>query len=551
MRDLQTSFPAHDTPIWASSSGANSAVPVHDDTPGSPEGQVRPFAQVMSDLRRGSQELQERRQTAPNDQTSEAVDPLESAEQGWVEVPLSARMAVITTAEVSGDEANLAEFARSQGFDEMALAAIFGVSAVVPATEASNLPAALGVNTSVDAVAAVASLNITALNLEGAVVPSTATSAVPAGVNGLLPESAVIEHLAAAQAAFGQAADEPGVTAGPVGVAVGRAAAGVDSVLSSAASATALQAASSASGEGATPAASFVIAFTAAASARTLGARTAPSLTAASASASVLADVHGEIQVKVSSAGALTSAVGSAGSAPTGAGSSDSLSTLARLGWTALVRDAVEAKPGTPRDLSALPEVQALGSEAPNVWPAEISGSRSVLDPNSAAATGRTHETIHAGEPPTRDPSAWADKLAQTMGQRLAAHIAQGHWSLRLSLNPQHLGHIDVDLSLRGKELEAAFQVSSAQTRALLQDSLPRLKDSLNSSGMDVASMNVSGGWTDRDRGNPTPWQKSTPDQGGGAQSEVSKAVASDAPSSDTTPSARPHLGRGVLDVLV
>ncbi len=564
MRDLQTSFPAPDTPVWATSPGGANASAARDDTPTNVEGRVRPFAQVMADLRRGRQEAPIQRQAegaAPPVQRSQAAatqppteqeDPLESAEQGWVEVPLSARMAVITTTEESGDEATLAEFARTQGFDEMALAAIFGQAAASP-----PLPPVLtlAVGTSPE-MSASSLMSVSGMSLEASTLPADVSGVVASGVAGLPPESAVIEHLAAAQAAsgaMGQSAAASTLAAAAANPASSGAAPGTTGP---AAGAAALQAAGTASSDGTTPAASFIIAFTAAASARALMSRaasTSTSTTPTSIPAATTPDTESALTVKLQSVATPTASGGAGGAGSASSIGLDSMSTLARLGWSALVRDAADPKSGaaSTRALDGLPEMQALGSEASTIWPHELSPGRLGQDPSSAGAPARAHEVVQAGEPPSRDASAWADKLAETMGQRLAAQIAKGHWSVRLSLNPQHLGHIDVDLSLRGKDLEAAFQVSNAQTRVLLQDSLPRLKDSLNSSGMDVASLNVSGGWADRDRGNPTPWQKSTPDQGGSAQAEASRTQGTDAAAADTTASARPHQGRGVLDVLV
>jgi len=53
--------------------------------------------------------------------------------------------------------------------------------------------------------------------------------------------------------------------------------------------------------------------------------------------------------------------------------------------------------------------------------------------------------------------------------------------------------------------------------------SLPRLREAVSASGMDLASVWVSGGWNERNRGNPTPGQPDDPvplalNEGGGEQ---------------------------------
>ena len=55
------------------------------------------------------------------------------------------------------------------------------------------------------------------------------------------------------------------------------------------------------------------------------------------------------------------------------------------------------------------------------------------------------------------------------------------------------MGSIEISLNLRGKEIEASFHASQAFTRELLAESLPKLKDSLEKSGMNVADFNITG----------------------------------------------------------
>jgi len=114
--------------------------------------------------------------------------------------------------------------------------------------------------------------------------------------------------------------------------------------------------------------------------------------------------------------------------------------------------------------------------------------------------------------------------MGEALAARLLAQIDKGEWQIRLSVNPQHLGPIDIDLQMQGQRMEAQFQVAHGQTQALIQDSLPRLREAVGASGMDLASVWVSGGWNDRDRGNPATGQPDNPtaraldDQGGGGQ---------------------------------
>jgi hypothetical protein len=100
---------------------------------------------------------------------------------------------------------------------------------------------------------------------------------------------------------------------------------------------------------------------------------------------------------------------------------------------------------------------------------------------------------------------ALARQLGEAMASRLQQQIGRGQWQLQLTLRPASLGRVDVDLAMRRGELEATFQTSQASTRELLVDSFPRLREALQQSGTQVASLDVQGesrGESDR---KPTP----------------------------------------------
>ena len=100
-----------------------------------------------------------------------------------------------------------------------------------------------------------------------------------------------------------------------------------------------------------------------------------------------------------------------------------------------------------------------------------------------------------------------AEKMGQAIGQRMLSEMEKGHWHLKMMLKPANLGNIEVEMRLRNGELDANFTASQAATRDLLQDGLPKLKDTLTQMGMDVASMNIGGGSNPKNGGEPTPQQ--------------------------------------------
>ena len=82
-------------------------------------------------------------------------------------------------------------------------------------------------------------------------------------------------------------------------------------------------------------------------------------------------------------------------------------------------------------------------------------------------------------------------QLSEALGQRLAANIAAGHYRLTFNVNPRELGAIDVVMEMRDGRLDAQINTNNAVTRELLGDSLPRLRDALQQSGVNLAHLHV------------------------------------------------------------
>jgi flagellar hook-length control protein FliK len=185
-------------------------------------------------------------------------------------------------------------------------------------------------------------------------------------------------------------------------------------------------------------------------------------------------------------------------------------------------QDAGQRKATTHVDVLELdPELQAdlrnwLDDGSLDLAPAEAPKSSSASSASAAAALAPQAAQAKTDAPPVAAPVSnaaeraeqlqqLAQRVGQAVGQRLVSMIERGHWNVKFMLKPQQLGEIEVDLRMRSGELDAAFRATNAFTRDLLQDGLPRLREVMSSMGMDVASMHVGNGQTQRDGGNPTP----------------------------------------------
>ena len=114
-------------------------------------------------------------------------------------------------------------------------------------------------------------------------------------------------------------------------------------------------------------------------------------------------------------------------------------------------------------------------------------------------------------------------QLSEALGQRLAANIAAGHYRLTFNVHPKELGAIDVVMEMRDGRLDAQINTSNAVTRELLGDSLPRLRDSLQQNGVNLAHLNVG---SDTQQGQSQGREASTNNAGAQDQDKMSLAHA-------------------------
>ena len=141
-----------------------------------------------------------------------------------------------------------------------------------------------------------------------------------------------------------------------------------------------------------------------------------------------------------------------------------------------------------------------------------------------------------------------SQRLGEALGQRLAAQIARGNWNVELTLKPQDLGNIEIKLNMKQGNLEASFNASEAMTRDLIVDGLPRLKETLAQSGMEVAQVNVNVRQEGQNGGNSTPGRQKAPSEISGVSKSSPVVTGQPSASLTTGKSAADNNG---LDVLV
>ncbi|MEY3789870.1 MAG: hypothetical protein RLZ09_706 [Pseudomonadota bacterium] len=169
-------------------------------------------------------------------------------------------------------------------------------------------------------------------------------------------------------------------------------------------------------------------------------------------------------------------------------------------------------------------------------------------DSGMGSGTGQTNASQTDIDLRTDQYQKLSQRLGEALGQRLAAQIARGDWNVELTLKPQDLGNIEIKLDMKQGNLEASFNASEAMTRDLIVDGLPRLKETLAQSGMEVAQVNVNVRQDGQNGGNSTPGRQKAPSGISGVSK--SSPVVTGQPSANLTARKSAADNNG-LDVLV
>jgi flagellar hook-length control protein FliK len=119
-------------------------------------------------------------------------------------------------------------------------------------------------------------------------------------------------------------------------------------------------------------------------------------------------------------------------------------------------------------------------------------------------AAARTSAPPAQDKPPlathVRDPR-WADEL----GARVSLMIRAGESTASLQLTPLDLGPVEVNVTVRDSQATIHFGAAQADTRALLEASLPKLRELLAAQGYQLTDSSVSSGFARSQRQDATP----------------------------------------------
>lgn len=126
--------------------------------------------------------------------------------------------------------------------------------------------------------------------------------------------------------------------------------------------------------------------------------------------------------------------------------------------------------------------------------------------PKETTSPLRQAEAAHAR--PVHTPvgtAQWADEI----GSRMTMMVEQGKHTASLRLSPEHLGPLEVRITVNGDQASVQFGAAHADTRSAIENALPRLREMFASQGLSLADANVSRE-PPRQQQNPTPQASSS-----------------------------------------
>lgn len=116
--------------------------------------------------------------------------------------------------------------------------------------------------------------------------------------------------------------------------------------------------------------------------------------------------------------------------------------------------------------------------------------------------------------------SAWADEL----GTRMLLMSERGQHSASLRLTPEHLGPLEVRIAIRDDQASVWFGSSQADTRAALEQALPRLRELFASQGLSLSDAGVFHE-APREQPRQSASSETTLTSGGGSDAEISASA--------------------------
>lgn len=145
---------------------------------------------------------------------------------------------------------------------------------------------------------------------------------------------------------------------------------------------------------------------------------------------------------------------------------------------------------GTATELKA--DADADDSKADTTNNASSVDNTSAANAVAAANVGTTSHLQQLESESKINSTVGTASFNDELGGKITWMASQGVQSASLQLSPEHLGPVDVRISVQDGSASVMFTASHADTRAALEQALPRLREMFASQGLALADAGVS-----------------------------------------------------------
>ncbi len=158
----------------------------------------------------------------------------------------------------------------------------------------------------------------------------------------------------------------------------------------------------------------------------------------------------------------------------------------------ALQAAVVGGDPDTPFQASAPvrePQLAVALRAVDEVELPAVTGSTPHISP--AGAGGSTASTLERPSLPL-NAQLHSPQWQSALGERMVWMVKRDLQQAELRLNPQHLGPVEVRIEIRNEQASITFSAHHALTRDALEAAIPRLREMLGESGVNLGSVDIS-----------------------------------------------------------
>lgn len=162
---------------------------------------------------------------------------------------------------------------------------------------------------------------------------------------------------------------------------------------------------------------------------------------------------------------------------------------VAEVGLPAVITDASRDEKREGEVMLAAVRAEPLDTRASGDASQNLARAVEILSSSPAARSGADVEKSTLTTP-ARDPR-WADEL----GTRISLMVRARESTASLQLTPVDLGPVEVNVTVKDSQATVHFGASQAETRALLEAAMPRLREMLAAQGFQLMDSSVSSGF--------------------------------------------------------